>query len=419
MLYVETENKFDMLGCVSPVKELWCFNVRVIRLWTVYSITEPDHLDSLEMVLIDVKGTKIHASIAHNLLFLFRHQIYEGNVYKMSDLMVAPESDKIGLSLSTIRDVCGYGPDHEFLVDVAGLVTRRSAERECIRDGKPTKEVVLKIIDNSGECECALFGSYVDEFQSLIDRSGGGLPVVVIQFAKIKLVQGIISIQSYLNATRIFVNPSIPEIASFKERLGIVGVVSIGPHTRPSIEEDFLTWNPPISIANLRETTKEGVYVVGGIVDGLVDPEKWWYAACSCNASVSANSGAYYCHDCVKHVSKMIPRFKVKLRIEDGSGQGVFVVSDGAMHDLLGKQCHELLALHEGRNSGCYPPELDLLRGSKLLLKVEKTHTDGYVISESSFRVERICNDLSTIDAFDSPFLNNHSESGSESDDEE
>jgi hypothetical protein len=69
-----------------------------------------------------------------------------------------------------------------------------------------------------------------------------------------------------------------------------------------------LTWNPPISIANLRETTKEGVYVVGGIVDGLVDPEKWWYAACSCNASVSANSGAYYCHDCVKHVSKMIPR---------------------------------------------------------------------------------------------------------------
>jgi hypothetical protein len=101
------------------------------------------------------------------------------------------------------------------------LVTRRSAERECIRDGKPTKEVVLKIIDNrlvvcaivensslirvilnyflthfciahsiSGECECALFGSYVDEFQSLIDRSGGGLPVVVIQFAKIKLVQG-------------------------------------------------------------------------------------------------------------------------------------------------------------------------------------------------------------------------------------
>jgi hypothetical protein len=33
-------------------------------------------------------------------------------------------------------------------------------------------------------------------------------------------VLGIISIQSYLNATRIFVNPSIPEIASFKERYG-------------------------------------------------------------------------------------------------------------------------------------------------------------------------------------------------------
>jgi hypothetical protein len=29
-----------------------------------------------------------------------------------------------------------------------------------------------------------LSGIYVDEFQNLVDRGGGGLPIIVIQFAK-------------------------------------------------------------------------------------------------------------------------------------------------------------------------------------------------------------------------------------------
>jgi hypothetical protein len=42
----------------------------------------------------------------------------------------------------------------------------------------------------SGNCDCVLFGMYVDEFQSLVDRGGGGLPVIVLQFAKIKFEAG-------------------------------------------------------------------------------------------------------------------------------------------------------------------------------------------------------------------------------------
>jgi hypothetical protein len=82
-----------------------------------------------------------------------------------------------------------------------------------------------------------------------------------------------------------------------------------GPHARPSLEEDFLICNPPISISNLIESSKDGVYVVGGIVKDVVDPHDWWYAACSCHASLSAEGGEYYCNICVKVVSKMIPRY--------------------------------------------------------------------------------------------------------------
>jgi hypothetical protein len=45
---------------------------------------------------------------------------------------------------------------------------------------------------------------------------------------------------------------------------------------------------------------------------------------------------------------------------------------------------------------------LEFLKGRKLLLKVEKSNTDDYNFSEKHFKVERLCADLSLIDAFDS-----------------
>jgi hypothetical protein len=42
----------------------------------------------------------------------------------------------------------------------------------------------------SGKCECALFGGYVDELKKRMGKSCSGLPVVVVQFAKIKIFRG-------------------------------------------------------------------------------------------------------------------------------------------------------------------------------------------------------------------------------------
>jgi hypothetical protein len=42
----------------------------------------------------------------------------------------------------------------------------------------------------SGKCECALFGDYVDQLNKKMGKSGEGLPVIVVQFAKIKIFRG-------------------------------------------------------------------------------------------------------------------------------------------------------------------------------------------------------------------------------------
>jgi hypothetical protein len=83
----------------------------------------------------------------------------------------------------------------------------------------------------------------------------------------------------------------------------------LGPHVRPSMEEDFLHTYPVMSVSGLNSLVEDGTFVVCATVVGLVDDEDWWYPACKCHKSVTPDSGAYYCGRCVKHVFQMIPRF--------------------------------------------------------------------------------------------------------------
>ncbi|WJX43363.1 hypothetical protein P8452_30476 [Trifolium repens] len=64
-----SNNAFDMLGLVSPGKESWRFKVHVLCLWSVASFMKPDQVNSIEMVLIDEKGGKIHTTVCRQLLY--------------------------------------------------------------------------------------------------------------------------------------------------------------------------------------------------------------------------------------------------------------------------------------------------------------------------------------------------------------
>ncbi|CAJ2645071.1 uncharacterized protein LOC123905276 [Trifolium pratense] len=369
---------FDLVGSVSPGRDSWRFKVRVVRLWSVSAFLYLDQVNSIEMVLIDEKGAKIHATIRRQLLYLFASKVAEGNVYKMSYFSVMPESglyrttthpyklmfemktkvqisesskiDLYGLSPTSIDEICGYGPDHDFLVDVVALITGVTEEREYVRDGKVCKMIVLELSDKSGKCGCTLFGAYANQLKDLLAKNDVGLPTVVVQFAKIKMFAGKVSVQNVMNATKIHVNPSIPEVVSFKQAMVVdgaetsVSIAHIGHPIKPSFEEEFLSKYPKTSIGHLLELANDGIYIVSAVVVGLVDGQDWWYPACKCHKSLTPDSGSFFCKKCDKHVFKMVPRFRVKLMVDDGTAECVFVVFDGDMNILVGKHCQELVA---------------------------------------------------------------------------
>ncbi|KAK2397627.1 replication protein A 70 kDa DNA-binding subunit C [Trifolium repens] len=160
---------------VSILFGIGVIQVRVLRLWKVSAFLNPSETSSIEMVLVDEKGGKIHTTIRKQML------------------------------LTSLAEVCGHSHDYEFLVDVIGLMTGVSAEREYIGDGKVTKMVVVELADASGKCDCALFGDYVGELKKKMGKAGEGLPVVLIQFAKVKIFRDQSSLQNVINTTRILI----------------------------------------------------------------------------------------------------------------------------------------------------------------------------------------------------------------------
>ncbi|AES99245.1 replication factor A protein 1 [Medicago truncatula] len=426
------EKLFHSVSEIALGEDGWKIKVRVLRLWEVPSFLKPDQTNSLEMVLIDEMGTKIHASVRKQLFYVFQSKLSEGKVYEMSCFSVAPSVGSyrttlhpykivfqmttkvqacegasipsLGISLCKIADVCQHTSDHDYLVDVLGFMTGISVEREYVRDGKVTKMVIFEITDASGKCECALFGQYVDTLNKLMGKSGGGMPIILVQFAKVKIFRDKASLQNVMNTTRILINPPIEQADQIRKSvtfgsMDVSSVPRIGARSKVSLEEDFLRTFPKKTLEQLHSTFEDGVFVVYATIGGLVDHEDWWYPACKCHRSVSADSGAFYCKGCAKHVFQMVPRFRVKVNVSDATNVGVFVVFDGDMQNLLNTPCSSLVSVAKAENAGHYPPEFEKLKGKKMLFKVEKC-TSSSIFFDGSFRVKRVCDDPAIIQSF-------------------
>ncbi|XP_020961955.1 uncharacterized protein LOC107607714 isoform X1 [Arachis ipaensis] len=125
-----------------------------------------------------------------------------------------------------------------------------------------------------------------------------------------------------------------------------------------------------------------------------------------CGKGIYPQNGAYYCDFCLKHITNVTPRFKIKITVEDHSGEGIFLLFDREASYLLKKSCADLFTeVQRDASLVCgdtYPPIFQGLIGKKLLLKVDTKgvpHDTFY----GTFRVRRICDDPTIIAMFELP----------------
>ncbi|KAL5101370.1 hypothetical protein RYX36_005697 [Vicia faba] len=112
------------------------------------------------MVLMDVEGRRIHASIKKMLFYKFKNEILEGKVYSF---------ENIGVHING---------------DVIGLLSELGNEREIQKNRTTTKLNVIELEVDGHKTQCTLFGNYVDELDNFISTSKVSNNVVVVQLAK-------------------------------------------------------------------------------------------------------------------------------------------------------------------------------------------------------------------------------------------
>ncbi|XP_057453176.1 replication factor A protein 1-like [Lotus japonicus] len=420
-------------------KQHWRILVKVVRIWYSQGFASSKLPLSLELVLMDDKGSKIHAIIKKTLMYKFEKLLVEGNVYSLSSFVLVDSSgdykptrhnykicfmyntevrhmphitiDEFPYSFVSLADILAPSYDSGYLIDVIGILTGVGVEREIVTNGKKSKMNVIEIESAGLRIECALFGAYVDELANFLGGGELNNPVVIIQFAKVKSFQGNNSLQNVHGATKILFDPDLPMASVLKSNY--LDANASASHTLSQLsdsksvsgEEDFLVLTSSKSIAELSDIKKDCVCVVYGTILPMEEGVDWWYTACRCSRKVYADERMFFCEGCNRHVIAVYPRFRLQLRVEDNSGSANFILFDKEATALLGKTCTEMVDSCDRNEGGTgLPVELTSVFGRSALFKIEVKNFQGQRFDrsrfETSYRVKRVCTDELIIEQF-------------------
>ncbi|XP_072088180.1 uncharacterized protein [Arachis hypogaea] len=167
----------DFVGDINPTKLAWSLVVGVARLYEFPSQWNKNEVFSLELVLQDEKGDRIHATVCKPGLELFKNRIKEHCVYSMQNFIVklnngkvrtTPHKYKLNFYTKTVvaalpietfafnpfkfrpfHELDENGPtDGNLLFDYIGEVVGKEEVRGLItRTGDETKLITLQLED--------------------------------------------------------------------------------------------------------------------------------------------------------------------------------------------------------------------------------------------------------------------------------
>jgi replication factor A1 len=80
---------FNKIEEINIEKSFWNIKAKIIRLWQVSDFNRNNVAFSVEMVLMDCDGGRIHATIKKTLLYKFKNEVLEGKTYAFEKMGVA------------------------------------------------------------------------------------------------------------------------------------------------------------------------------------------------------------------------------------------------------------------------------------------------------------------------------------------
>ncbi|CDY44617.1 BnaCnng11660D [Brassica napus] len=195
---------------IKPRKTACRIQVKIIHTWRHFM---KDVGESLELILCDANGTKIHASC---------NKTYIAEVAKHVRVGVWRNIDHFSVSGAggAYRSTDHNGLlNPNFLIDVIGQV-QDLGDLETIgcNGGKQRQKLEFTLVDICGQrLACCLWGKFAENLHTASQETEG-MVICLLRFAKIGQYRGEFQISNSYDASQMFVNPEIPEADEFKQR---------------------------------------------------------------------------------------------------------------------------------------------------------------------------------------------------------
>ncbi|CAI9287771.1 unnamed protein product [Lactuca saligna] len=378
---------------ITPIKEIdsikddFTIKVRIIHLWTQKSKFNAKETYSIEMILMDEEGRKIHASCVKKWFPKFKRYLKE---------------------------------------DISIYVKKPNVAPNTLNFKFADPERKLNFYHDTTVKECENFSGSAHGFD-FVDFN----TIVSNNIMESKSFGRLFS-STYFDVSRLFINNDIDEITSYKnklvsengQQLSSSGIKMIASKQNTE-HDDFLKNHMFSNIDDLFEPLEEKTVIIVGTVKGIRQNIRWYYLACSnCYKSAKEKESStdkvdgshevaeivtYKCSNpnCKNIKISVIPRFKIPLRVQDNTGTLTLTLFDQEAKKLFKYTAKELYDKNKklGISLDLYPMELKVVVDKKLAIKIDITsyNVDNKI---NIYGIARLTENANIIDELEKKNLN-------------
>ncbi|KAL0884693.1 hypothetical protein Bca101_008674 [Brassica carinata] len=327
---------FSTVSELKPNNEICKINVQIIRLWYKY-LAAGRH--TIELVLCDHMGDKIHASISEDLAACYESRLKEGYwkilenfavFFSRGAYRISQHACKIEFGVNTRVRVCDFFP--------RPLIGFQPVAFRDILDGYAPTEY---LVGDDDRLTVHMWGKYAINFTDAIQNLNPDKYVIcVLRFGKISVFRDR-SVSTAYDVTDVRINPEMVEVECFLNLLNkhdphIALVASKPVCMIPDIIDKYRFFRPipKKSIRQVLETEQVERCIVMCTIAAIDYDTNWYYMSCKscCHAVVSEPgdrmfygnhiaqvSQKYYCLKCNTSRPQLLPRYNIKLVVMDNT----------------------------------------------------------------------------------------------------